>query len=664
MNSLFYTQIEPTDANRQIIEEFETLVNSQKTLQLYLVTAPLGEKYSYDYEPHAIVVLSTKHKIIFLDLKGDVNAFDEYCDDFIEDLSALSDKYKYKEHIGRPRDWKKEVIAKIKYDQKVSVEELLRDNELNKPLQRKAELLISLLIGSINDIERVGVQIPESLLDRVKKNIILFDGDQTRFIYKKFPNKSISIQGLSGTGKTELLLHKLKDLYVIEDNSKIFFTCHNIALANTLKQRIPSFFNFLKVEKQIEWNSRLWIDRAWGSQKDKNSGFYSYLCDYYGIPFIGFSRGVTYQVIFQQVLEHLQKISDEDFSYAFDYILIDERQDFPKVFFEVCKRVARKKVYIAGDIFQDIFENTKEIELEVDIILNRCYRTDPRTLMFAHAVGMRLFEEKKLNWFEDIYWNAIGYSITHVPNSREVLLKRDPIRRFEDLELEQLQSVIIQPSTQISNVLGILKSIQDKNQTVQAGDIAIIVLDDNNSIYGYIDKLALEIKKHFGWEVNRAYESKAKIENSVYISNPNNVKGLEFPFVLCLTGAILDSYRYRNILYTMLTRSFIQSYLLVQNDTKIQLFRAGLEEINKNRSIKTIEPTEAEKLDIKNTLLKIQEEKTVSYKEFLEDILLRLNIPKKCWKRFEQALLQAEFEKFDKIKTEKFIKANKEFYCE
>lgn len=81
---------------------------------------------------------------------------------------------------------------------------------------------------------------------------------------RNFQNKVVTIQGLSGTGKTELLLHKLKDLYTSEDDTKIFFTCHNIALANTLRERIPTFFNFMKVEKQIEWNKRLWVNRALG----------------------------------------------------------------------------------------------------------------------------------------------------------------------------------------------------------------------------------------------------------------------------------------------------------------------------------------------------------------------------------------------------------------
>ena len=48
------------------------------------------------------------------------------------------------------------------------------------------------------------------------------------------------------------------------------------------------------------------------------------------------------------------------------------------------------------------------------------------------------------------------------------------------------------------------------------------------------------------------------------VSNRNNVKGLEYPFVICLTKGITDNYVYRNALYTMLTRSFLQTIFLVQ----------------------------------------------------------------------------------------------------
>ncbi|OQW67142.1 MAG: hypothetical protein BVN35_20680 [Proteobacteria bacterium ST_bin11] len=429
VNSLFYNHVEENGKNKEVIQQIEQYATSNPSEQIYIVTSPLGEKYNYAYEDNALVILSPKHKVIFLDLNKDEDDFDEYYEDFIEDLSSIADKFNYKEHIGRPREWKKEITIQVKLNDEFDIESLFAQTRLENELKRKSELLISLLTGSINDIDKIGAEIPETLLEKVKKNIILFDGDQTRFIYKKFNKKTISIQGLSGTGKTELLLHKLKELYTSSEDSKIFFTCHNIALANTLKDRIPNFFNFMKVEMQIEWGKRLLVNRAWGSERDKDSGLYAYICNFYNIPFLRYSYTTDYQKIFSLALEYIANINPDEFEYAFDYILIDERQDFPKVFFELCEKITRSNVFIAGDIFQDIFENAEEAELEVDVILNRCYRTDPRTLMFSHAIGMGLFENKKYNWLTDEYWEAIGYKINR--EGANILLSREPIRRFE-----------------------------------------------------------------------------------------------------------------------------------------------------------------------------------------------------------------------------------------
>lgn len=50
-----------------------------------------------------------------------------------------------------------------------------------------------------------------------------------------------------------MLLHKIKELYIDDDKSTIAFTCHNVILADSLKKRVPEFFNFMKVEEQIQW---------------------------------------------------------------------------------------------------------------------------------------------------------------------------------------------------------------------------------------------------------------------------------------------------------------------------------------------------------------------------------------------------------------------------
>lgn len=657
-NSLFYSSININENNSIFLEKIREYSKNNPLEQIYILNKPLSEnKYKYEYEENALVVLSPKHKIIFLDLANKQEEFEEYYNDFIEDLNSISDKFKYKDYIGRPREWKKELTQLEIYSSAIDIEELFLNNSLSGELQRKSQLLISLLIGSINDIEKKGIAIPKTILEKIKNNIVLFDGQQTRFIYKEFDRKSIFIQGLSGTGKTELLLHKLKELYSSKEYLKIFFTCHNITLANNLKNRIPDFFNFMKVEKQIDWNNQLWVDRAWGSASDKNSGLYSYICDFYKIPFLNFKQGRNYETIFSKALEYIENI--KNFTYAFDYILVDERQDFPDVFFKLCEKITQHKVYIAGDVFQDIFDNISDTELNVDIVLNRCYRTDPRTLMFAQAIGMGLFEDKKLNWLSDDYWQICGYTIKR--EGKNFYLTREPIRRFEELNLDGVPSVEIKKYTR-HDIVETIKQILSENDTLRPDDVAIIYLDDSQDIYKTIDNLAFSIQSEIGWDINRAYESKERVENTLFISNRNNVKGLEFPFVICITKGLENNYRYRNSLYTMLTRSFIKSYLFIENfdNNIIDAQIKGLEIINNKKYIETVEPTEEEKEQIRNTIIKVKEEMNMSFDEFLIHIFNDLKIPSKDRKKLAKFInIELEGEasecKFDKDKIKNFI---------
>lgn len=181
------------------------------------------------------------------------------------------------------------------------------------------------------------------------------------------------------------------ELYVRKEDLKIVFTCHNKILAENLRDRIPEFFDFMKVDEQIKWQERLWVMSSWGSKGDKNSGVYSYVCNYYNLHFERFSYSITFDEICRKALKELNEL--ENFEPCFDYILIDESQDFTDGFFELCRKVTRYCLYIAGDIFQNVFEKETISEVNPDFLLNKCYRTDPKTLMCAHAIGMGLFEK-------------------------------------------------------------------------------------------------------------------------------------------------------------------------------------------------------------------------------------------------------------------------------
>jgi superfamily I DNA and RNA helicase len=401
---------EKNENNSEFIDALERYAETQKQ-QIYVIDRPLVDsKYTYAYQDK-LVIMSPGYRIVLLNLGQENDKFEDFADDFIEDLASISDKFRYKNIIGRSRYWKEELITRITYNANLlNIGEFFLSIRISDNKAKKnSELLISLLTGSINDIEKVKSDVPDNILDKVKQKIILFDGDQTRFIYQESSKKHITIQGLSGTGKTELLLHKLKDIYTTSKDARIVFTCHNKVLADSLRNRIPDFFNFMKVEEQIEWNKRLWCVHAWGSQGNRNSGAYSYICDYYGIPFYRYSRVRDFDSVCKTALNDLSVIDINEAGHAFDYMLIDESQDFPASFFELCIKVTKHTVYVAGDIFQSIFDDTIIREINPDFLLSKCYRTDPRTLMFAHAIGMGLFETPKLRWLEDREWKACGY---------------------------------------------------------------------------------------------------------------------------------------------------------------------------------------------------------------------------------------------------------------
>lgn len=666
VSSLFYLQVEKDDDNKNFLNEMEQLASDSKR-QIYVVDKPLGDsKYSYGYDK-AVVVLCPDHKISFLNYGEDNDKFGEFVEDFLEDLGSISDKYRYKEKIGRPRQWRNDIVETCNVEHVGDWEEFFQRIHLDDGRDRKkSELLISLLTGSINDVEKVQVDVSENILDSVKQRILLFDGDQTRFIYQKPQKKTINIQGLSGTGKTELLLHKLKELYLDNglSDSKIMFTCHNKILADSLRDRIPDFFDFMKVDQQILWNQRLWCVNAWGSQSDKNSGAYSHICSFYGATFHRYSRGYSFDDACKEVLIFIK--SNDSVSrkgYVFDYILIDESQDFPDSFVELCNLVTKINVYVAGDIFQSIFDEKVVSEIEPDYLLSKCYRTDPRTLMFAHALGMGLFENPKLRWLEDREWIACGYEPEKIDGRYK--LSREPIRRFSDVVDQDYASVEIvrvsagRGETSESKIIEVIEKIREENPSVTANDIGVIFIDSQNYVYNSADNLFFSVKQKFNWDVNKAYETKNKVEDHLFISNKNNVKGLEFPFVICITKRISDSQSYRNALYMMLTRSFLTSYLLVSDEINAKLLESiesGLTEINLSGCLVIDEPTRAEIEHIKTTINYTDVSKSLY--DSVYDLFDEMKVPVERRSDFYRIIQASVGDVFEKDRVEKIIDFN------
>ncbi|MCJ2086406.1 ATP-binding domain-containing protein [Methylobacterium sp. E-005] len=468
----------------------------------------------------------------------------------------------------------------------------------------------------------------------------------------------MNIQGLSGTGKTELLLHKLKDIYIKHSESRIAFTCHNRILADNLKRRIPEFFNFMKVEQQIAWNERLWCMHAWGSYSDTNSGTYRYICDFYSLTFRRFGPTSPFDAVCKEAVEQIRLKSVNE--YAFDYVLIDESQDFPQSFIELCQLVTRQVVYVAGDIFQSIFDERITPTISPDFLLSKCYRTDPKTLMFSHALGMGLFEPRKLRWLDDAEWMTCGYIVEKSSDFSFYRLKREPLRRFEDIDEANLDCVnITQSNDAVGTIIQTIDLIRTSNPTIEPDDIGIILLDSANSSYVLADRLEQIIPQHFGWQVNKAYESKSKLKSHLFISNKNNVKGLEFPFVICVTSAIRDTYSYRNAIYMTLTRSFLKSYLILsdrQDGTVLKQIKDGLEVINNFGYIEVQPPTAEESALIRTTIEHASAKE--SYFDFLESIFDKIGVASTAREKLRSAVTTMLGEEFDADLVREVVSSN------
>ena len=619
-DSLFYCDIEITEETNRFINPLKEY-SIQHSKQIYILKKALGTNKDYNYELSDVaIILMPKHPILILNYKTTtLENLEDFLLDFKEDLGYLSDKYNYNKILGRPRKWPSDFFVISRIDE-FNIDKYLT-TEIGLQYQRKIDLLISLLIGSINNIEKIGLSDPESLLEKVKQKIILFDGQQSRFIYQTKEQDTITIQGMAGTGKTELLLHKLKDVYSSEKNSAIVFTCHNKVLANDMRVRIPRFFNFLKVDEQIEWDDRLHVFPSWGSASNPNSGLYSFLCKKYDLSFIRYSENHDFNAVCYEALQELNE--QENFEPCFDYIFIDESQDFKEGFFELCKKVSKKTVYIAGDIFQNIYDTSVTTDIKPDFLLNKCYRTDPKTLMFAHAVGMGLYETPQINWLDDNAWVSCGYSLDRESSKDTITLSRSPLRRFEDLDATNTIRLLSCDSDSYSaQIISCIQEIRNENPTVTPEDIAVIILGDYRTLCTVANETAFILQRDYDWDSSKGYETKEKSVGKLYISNVNNIKGLEFPFVICVvTRTITTNILSRNSIYMALTRSFLTSYFIVDNRNSefVEIYSAAIARITNEGKMELHEPSPDERKEMANRIRITLSSSRKSFEEIMDD---------------------------------------------
>ena len=220
---------------------------------------------------------------------------------------------------------------------------------------------------------------------------------------------------------------------------------------------------------------------------------------------------------------------------------------------------------------------------------------------------MGLYEEPVLRWLKEAEWDSCGYKYHKVDNRVE--LSRDPLRRFEDIP-KDYKSTTLHLLEGTDNgpekIIEIIKDIKSRNPSLEEGDIAVIFLDSGGYIYDYIQTLKIKVKQQLGWDSNISHETKSKQDGKLFISNINNAKGLEFPFVICFAMKLVKKSNFRNALYTMMARSFLESHLVLNNDKEnpsMPTILQGLDFLNNNNYMNVRLPSDQEIINQKDFIV-------------------------------------------------------------
>ena len=122
--------------------------------QIYVLARPLSkEDLEYEYD-QAVVIFSSGSSPCFINLSDEEENedFDDFINDFIDDIAFLSEKFEYRKKIGRKKAWK-HLFKNAKKDS-LNLPQLIIDNPIDK---RMSDLITSLVIGSINDVSKIKI---------------------------------------------------------------------------------------------------------------------------------------------------------------------------------------------------------------------------------------------------------------------------------------------------------------------------------------------------------------------------------------------------------------------------------------------------------------------------------------------------------------------------
>lgn len=417
------------------------------------------------------------------------------------------------------------------------------------------------------------------LANKLESEIASFDQRQKQG-YMAVLDGLQRIRGLAGSGKTVVLAMKAALTHLRYPEATILYTFYTRSLYQHIQRLITRFYRQFE-DRDPDW-SLLKVMHAWGGYR--NEGVYFNACLANGITPMTFTDAAkSGRDPFDFACSQL--LSKTAINATYDYVFIDEGQDFPASFIRLCIKLAEQgRVVFAYDDLQTIFQaatpTLKEIvgtdrdgrplvELSEDTILYKCYRNPREIIVCAHALGFGIYGSRIVQMLENKeQWEDIGYDVVEgdfVEGSLTVI-ERPASNSLTTISNHQKPEQIVRAlvcgsyEEEINQVSQQIK--KDIGEGLRPDDILVIGVDDryvNTYFTSLTEELAaLEIY------CNNIHADRYGIrdfhkEGLVTLSTVHKAKGNE-AFMVYVMGvdALFTSYagvRERNLLFTAMTRA-------------------------------------------------------------------------------------------------------------
>ena len=429
------------------------------------------------------------------------------------------------------------------------------------------------------------------ILKKMEEQIAYFDVEQKSAALAQI-NGPQRIRGLAGSGKTIILCMKAALIHLREPNKKILYTFMTRSLYDYIETLIIRFYRFFGDGNLPDFD-KIIVAHSWGG--NNIPGAYYTACKQNGVMPITFQDAKhfgsdPFDFVCCDLLEKTQgKLKKE-----YDYVLIDEAQDFKPSFYQVCRSMVKNDCLVwCYDDLQNIFNvkiqdtiatfknkygaegidlsklNEQYEDLTNDVVLAKTYRNPKEILILAHAIGFGIYNDVLIQTLENNqHWIDFGYNVLqgNCKNGDQMIIERPSENSPLVISSYQQPTEIIELKSHLSKsdeiawlVESIYQNIHQDN--VRADDIIVISLDDKNSKRDLAAlSNALKSKNIHTFNITDSFYSKGFTEEgSVTLSTVYKAKGNEAAIVYVIGTEVFEVNKnrrmMRNKIFTAFTRA-------------------------------------------------------------------------------------------------------------